>query len=277
MVNIRNWIKSKTGRLTILSALVLITITIWVSVPKNGNSRKIKRLKIEISPESRTHFVTEQNVSDLITKISGNPIGKSLNDIGVSKIEAGLRKSPYVQSAQVFVTIDGRLKIQIQERMPVLFIQNSQGELYYLDSFGYKMPDRDGGFPDVLVANGNIQEKLNSSIQIKSETLKQVLEVAKFIFYDRFWNSQFEQCYVDNLGDLILIPRIGNHSIVIGTTENLQEKMRNLRVFYEKALRNLGWEQYREINLKYRGQIVAVRHGNQTEHNKNNTVQNLQH
>jgi cell division protein FtsQ len=74
-----------------------------------------------------------------------------------------------------------------------------------------------------------------------------------------------------------LIPRVGKHSIVIGSPENLAEKMENLRIFYIKALKNLGWDKYSVINLKYKNQIVGERSGQQTVQPETKHVQNPTH
>ena len=36
--------------------------------------------------------------------------------------------------------------------------------------------------------------------------------------------------------EIDLIPRVGNHVIHLGTTENLEGKLRNLEAFYDKVL-----------------------------------------
>lgn len=268
---------SRMGMLILLGVLLFITGAIWFSLQFSGKNRIITGLDIRISPEQGVFFISNQDVSNLITKATGNPIGKSLNDLGVVKIESALRRLPSVQTAQVFVSMDGKLRIQLKQRIPVLRIQNVYGETYYLDTTGWKIPATGIRSPDVLIANGFISEKYKDSHFIHSPILKDLLTVATFIQSDSLWNSQFEQCYVDNLGDIILFPRVGKHSIVIGTAENIEEKMANLLVFYDKALKNLGWNRYKEISLKYRGQIVGVKSGEQIEHKEIENVQKPQH
>jgi cell division protein FtsQ len=156
-------------------------------------------------------------------------------------------------------------------------VQNSYGETWFIDSTGAKIPYSGNFSADVLAANGFIHEKYQDSARVYSGVMKQLLKVANFIKNHPFWNQQFEQCYVDNFGDIILIPRVGKHSIVIGSPENLAEKMENLRIFYIKALKNLGWDKYSVINLKYKNQIVGERSGQQTVQPETKHVQNPTH
>jgi cell division protein FtsQ len=268
---------SRAGMLILLGVLLLITCIIWFSLQFAGKNRTISAIDIRINPEKGVYFISNQDVVNLIVKTTGNPQGKSLSEASIADVESALRKQPCVSSAQAYVSMDGKLRIQIEQRIPVLRVLNSYNETFYLDSFGYKIPVTGIKSPDVLVANGFIHEKYKDSNTIYSSVLKNLLKVAVFLQTDSFWNFQFEQSYVDNLGDIILVPRVGKHSIVIGTAENLPEKMANLRVFYDKALRNMGWNLYKEINLKYRGQIVGVREVKETEHKNTENVQNPQH
>ena len=89
--------------------------------------------------------------------------------------------------------------------------------------------------------------------------IEQVYELAKFIVADTFWNAQAEQIYVNENQELELIPRIGNHRIVIGDAENLAEKFNRLMIFYTQGLNKTGWNNYSVINLKYRNQVVCTK------------------
>lgn len=274
------FLKFKTTRLGLIILLGILlggTLILWFSLQFTGKNRTISKLDIQIKPDTGVYFITVQDATNLVTKTSGNPIGQNLSQLNLAKIEGSFRRLPQVSSAQAFATLDGKLKIQIVQRTPVLRIQNSWGETYYIDSLGYKIPYRGNFAADIPAANGFIHEKYKDSVKAYSGVLQQMLIVANFIKNHPFWNQQFEQCYVDNFGDIILVPRVGRHSIVIGSPENLAEKMENLRIFYIKALNNLGWNKYSEINLKYKDQIVAVRNGKETEHITTSNVQKPQH
>ena len=56
-----------------------------------------------------------------------------------------------------------------------------------------------------------------------------------------------------------LVPRVGNHRIMLGTLEGFEEKLAHLKLFYEQAIPKMGWEKYSMINLKYKNQIVCTK------------------
>lgn len=82
---------------------------------------------------------------------------------------------------------------------------------------------------------------------------------ALFLQENEFWNDQIEQIYVYPDNDIELIPRVGNHRIMLGTLDEFEEKLANLKLFYEQAIPKVGWEKYSMINLKYKNQIVCTK------------------
>jgi len=64
---------------------------------------------------------------------------------------------------------------------------------------------------------------------------------------------------VEQDGDLILTPLMGDHLIELGTSDNLQEKFRNMKAFYKQVLANRNWNKYESISLKYNNQVIAKR------------------
>ena len=55
---------------------------------------------------------------------------------------------------------------------------------------------------------------------------------------------------------------VGNHKIVFGGVENLESKFEKLMFFYKKGLNKTGWNEYSEINLKYKDQVVCTKRYN---------------
>jgi cell division protein FtsQ len=92
---------------------------------------------------------------------------------------------------------------------------------------------------------------------IKNSILKDIYPLINYINDDDFWSAQIDQIYVDNDDELDLIPRMGNNLIHLGTTENFEGKLRNLKAFYKKVLPEIGWNKYDFINLEFKDQIVC--------------------
>ena len=84
-------------------------------------------------------------------------------------------------------------------------------------------------------------------------------KIVHYIIHNTLWKAQIEQIYVDKSGLIYLIPKIGNHTIVIGDATNLDEKFSKLIAFYKNGLGTFGWDKYKTIDLRFKNQIVAKR------------------
>ena len=85
----------------------------------------------------------------------------------------------------------------------------------------------------------------------------ELLEVVRVIDRSEFWKAQVEQINVTKDGQIELVPRVGDHLLIIGTADNVESKLDRLMNFYEKGLDNVGWNKYRSISVAYENQVVC--------------------
>ena len=100
-----------------------------------------------------------------------------------------------------------------------------------------------------MIATGNIDRKLAK---------KEILELANIIQEDNFWDCQIEQINVTASREIQLIPRVGDHIVLLGKGENLEEKLTRLKQFYKRILGKVGWDRYSMINLEFDNQIICT-------------------
>jgi cell division protein FtsQ len=153
--------------------------------------------------------------------------------------------------------LNGKLHVYVKQREPLFRVINQHGESYYVEKSGMKIPFLQNYPIRVPVLSGMIEETMSDSSYVKSRLLQEAMLLFAEIRSDVFLDAQIEQVYVDKFKDLLLIPKVGNHTIVMGNTERLSDKLHALKLFYHEALNKLGWDIYREIDLRYKGQIVA--------------------
>ena len=72
-----------------------------------------------------------------------------------------------------------------------------------------------------------------------------------------FWKAQVEQIDVSRDGEIRMVPRVGDHLLILGTADNVENKLERLMNFYEKGLDNIGWNKYRSISVAYENQVVC--------------------
>lgn len=261
-LNKRQWL------VAIVVFLMIAISLLWTRLSKASKNRIVKETQITINKKETSYFLNTTSVAELVRKAIGNPSGMSASDINTQAIEALLNKNPFIKKAEAYIGLDGVFTIKIEERKPVVLIENKTGESFFLDTQGMMIPNQTLTFPDVLIASGEITEKLKPGKPVSQFVTKEILKVSTFIHADSLWNAQFQQLYVDNYQELILIPRVGKHSIVVGNAEELPLKFENLRLFYDQGFKTVGWEKYRQLDISVRNQVIGrdpVQNSEQTE------------
>lgn len=206
------------------------------------------------------NFIEREEVDAILKQSQGNLVGQQLESINLQRIEKNIIANPYIAYATVYADMNGVIQIRVKQREPVLRMINANGQDYYIDSNGLKMPVSPNFTANVLAANGNIMEHFSGRVDtLITRMAKDLYKVALYVKKDTFFNAQIEQLYVNDKKDIEMIPRVGNQRIVLGGADSLETKMKNLLIFYKKALPKVGWNTYKTINVKYVNQIVCER------------------
>lgn len=261
----------------------VVHISIWVIVliglfallgfiNKEQKAVKCKGLEIYIDDAVGNFFVDDDDIREIISNLGYRVYEQSVCEIDIGQIEHVLNNNPSIANANVYATIDGRIKIKITQRNPIIRIYNQNGESYYIDKNGWLMPLSEKFTSRVLVANGNINEPYSlryhtniGSLKSLEDTLstnnilKQLYILASFVHKDSFWKAQIMQVFMNNEGDMELIPRVGNHTIILGDVSGLKDKFSKLMIFYKQGLSKTGWNEYSTINLKYNNQVICTK------------------
>jgi cell division protein FtsQ len=269
-------LKPKTRTILLMVTWVLTGATVFTLlgfVSKKQQELHCKNVEITIDEKVNHEFIDQQDILSLINS-KGIVTGKTLATINIALLEKIILTNPYVESAEVYSTIDGTVHADITQRNPIVRIINMHDEQFYIDQQGEFMPVSDHYTPPVIVANGyifntyaemKIQEHHTETDSVVMDSLQmprmidQVYKLASFIEADTFWNANTEQIYVNETQELEIIPRIGNHRILLGDTSNLNDKFKRLMIFYKEGLSKTGWNNYSLINLKFRGQVVCTK------------------
>jgi len=238
--------------LLFISAFLLtgyIAFAVIFMNPKASTDKECTKLYIEVVQSSEVSYLNEALVESLLQRAKLYPVGKRMSEISMESIEKTLESNKLIKSAEAFKTIDGTVKIKVFQRTPILRIMTGS-ESYFIDNEGEKMPIPSDFTAYLPLATGRITEGYAKS---------QLYNFALFLQKDKFWNSQIEQIHIEANLDVELIPRVGNHSIILGKMEDYKENLDKLKLFYNKGLNKVGWNRYSIINLKYKNQVVCTK------------------
>jgi len=251
-----NWKAILYGFSWLISLGGLVTLMSFIEIKKN--EIKCEDVKV-IIPEINS-FIDRGDIDEILLKNSGSLIGRRLHNIDLHGIENTLKANPYIEEAKVFSDMNGVINIKIRQRVPVLRIINYTNQDFYIDKKGLKVPLSVNFTAHVLVASGYILEPFANKVDtLRTRLVKDLFKTALYVEGDTLWREQIEQLYVNQQNEIEIVPRVGNHKIILGSADSLETKLLNLLTFYKKAMPAVGWDAYKTINIKYTNQIIGVR------------------
>ncbi|MCP4909321.1 MAG: hypothetical protein GY907_01330 [Bacteroidetes bacterium] len=248
--------------LFILTVLGLVSLTVLVKY--ENTDIWIKDITVNIYRPTEIGFLSSEIVLNQLGNIDSIQ-NLTLRETEIESIEELLMINPHIENVDSYVTLDGKLLINICEKVPIIRIYDANGKSIYVDKNGNFIPLSNRYTPRVIIASGYIGDmNINLSNNIHDSTyidtpLNNVFQINNLIAKNDLLKSQIGQVYVNSIGEYDLIPILGNHIIKLGKTVNVEEKMENLTSYYKKNLVTEDWDKYRTINLKYKDQIVCTK------------------
>ena len=229
-------------------------------------------LNIMVKDSSKLGFVTEESVRQILVGERMKLTGARLDSISLLAVEEAVVSRPYIKTARVYRSMDGKINIEVQQRTPVARVQTENGYHFYISDDNYIMPIRSSAFIDVPIVSGvpefpfgtefagviPEQETPEKKSDEKMRFLYNLINFVTFLQRDPFWSGQIVQINVTKGNEVELIPRVGRGVILLGDPDRFQEKLEKLYTFYRRGLAYEGWNKYAYINLTVRGQVICT-------------------
>ncbi len=213
---------------------------------KRHENRRLKEVDIEFSENE--NFITREKVNKLLIQNYDNVKSIPKEKLDLNNVENRLDSDPMIKKAEVYATVDGKLKAVIKQRTPIGRIYEG-GSSYYVDYDGKKMPLSESYTARVPLVTGDLQ-------QIEPKKLHYVL---KYIADDVFLKKNIIGLEVRPTGGIRMLSRGYDYDILFGRVVNVEKKFNNYKAFLQNAVRDTLLAQYRTINLKFTQQVVCTK------------------
>jgi cell division protein FtsQ len=247
------------NRKLIIRFASLVLVLAFISVTLGFTHAEWKALvvnDIQVKYTEDYKFVSEKEIKEIVSRNFKTLLHASLDTVNIQKIEDKIEENAWVKKAEVYkgyalgdsVRAGGAIIIKIIQENPVLRVVDETGG-FYLDALGKKLPVSLHHTQKVMVVSGSCPD---------SVLTKTILPFVNHINTDKFWQSLFMQVHVNHSGELVLVPRVGNHQIEFGYPENVDQKLRNLKLVYTKGFTKTDFDKYKTLNLKYNNQVVCT-------------------
>ena len=236
-------------------------IVLLVAAIKRKDAQHCSGISITIEGVNNNFFVDKKDILNIITGIvGGSAMGKAISAFDLKQLESSLQKDIWVKTAQLFFDNNNKLMVKVIEREPLVRVFTTTGTTFYIDSSLAMLPLSEKSSARLPVFTRFPSDKIVLTPQ-DSALLKDILTVSMAIQKDNFNMAMIDQVDITPQRNFEMVPKIGNTIIIFGDATDIEEKFYKLQLFYKEVMVKAGWNKYNEVNVQYKGQVVAKRKG----------------
>lgn len=249
-----SWKKIMLFGLWLAAGACLVLLS--VSAMKRRSNEVCKGVDITIRNSRNKPFITEKEIASILLSKQGRIEGRNNAQLDLRAMEITLKTNVWIREAQLYLDNNNWLRVDIKEREPIARIFTKGGRSFFIDSAGIELP---------LVKPAEARLPVFTSLpvertrKIDSALLEGIKAISSVLLADSFWMAQIGQIDINKNKEFELVPMAGDQLILFGNGREAEKKFRKLRLFYEKVVKQVGWNKYRQIDLRFRGQVVAAK------------------
>ena len=253
-----NWKKIALNILWSLLGVALIILFVFAWQAKSV--KRCKDIVVELVGENTTAlFMNEQEILHILNE-QHVTIGTPINTLNLAQIERSLEKTAWIKNAELYFDNQLILQVRIEQRVPIARVFTVTGQSFYVDKSGNQLPLRQLSVLRLPVFTGFTSDQTMLS-RPDSILLHNIVEFASVIKEDSFFTAQIAQINITPNGDFELTPTLGDHTVLIGTIDQLENKLDRLYTFYKKIWVPSGINAYQVLDLRFNNQVVALKKG----------------
>lgn len=203
-------------------------------------------VSIRVEDKDERSFVSEKELQDYIITHCGELVGDSIHYKQLAMLEETLKKHPMLRYADVWCSPEGLLHMTVAQRVPVLRVLADEN--YFVDSDRRLMPVRSTTASYVPVVTGRVPQHFAKG---------ELYDFVCWLEEQDYWRAQIEQINVVSPQMIELVPRVGSGVIILGSLDDYESKLKKLKKLYRDGFSKFGWNDYKEIDLRFKGQVVC--------------------
>ena len=231
--------KIKIFTISILLIMIIVSIVYSNSLYKH----RLKYVSVDNIINDHLKMISKDSIINYLKTFNLLKDSTKIYKIDLNKIEESLDKIKYVKKSNVHFGINSKLKIEIDERDPVIDINYLDK---YLDVEGRLVPKSSFSEIKVIKFFGKIDS-------LKYYTLA---NLGLTIMRDDFYKDHFNYIFSDS-SEIFIKPKKYAYTIELGDYKMLNKKLRNYKFFYASKSNENDLEKAKAINLKFDNQVIV--------------------
>jgi len=236
---------STLNYIKLLSLLVIIT-GLYAFSSQRSALKKVNGVAVEFIGDQNL-YITQATVNKLLIQKFGSLENMPKEKLILNTMEKVLQGNKMVKNAQMYLTVDGKLKSKIVQRKPIGRVEAERK--FYVDDEGKRMPLSTSHSARVPIITG----------KITGESLEDVYEILKYINNDEFLRKNVIGIHIEDVEKYQLKFRMENFVVNLGNIKNLEEKFNNFKAFYSKANKDDTLDKYAVVSLEFNNQVVCTK------------------
>jgi len=228
--------------------VLILCVVVFLYAFTSGRNEQRLMTEANIEFADIENYITKEKVNNLLIQSYGAITGVRKVQLDLGNVEKKLAGNPMVDKAEVYATVDGKLKAIITQRKPVARIFNGS-KSWYIDYKGQEMPLSEHETARVLLVTGEI-EKADA---------KRLHKLLDYIYDDAFLKKDIVGLTVTPFGNMIFRSRGYDYDIVFGKPVNIDRKFKNYKAFLQDAAKDTLIKNYKTVNLKFTQQVVCTK------------------
>ena len=237
----------------VLSVILAAYLVVMIFVTAHAaDDVRCTGMTVTVDDNSPNPFVTAGELMRELDSLPALASGMYLREINPQAIKRTLLAIDKIEDVSVETFTDGKIEIKVTPIIPVARVFDGDSS-YYINRSGKRVTATARYHKDVPVIAGHFPQ---TDTVFTPESL---LPLIDFIASDSLWSRYVTMIEANSPAEVVLVPAIRDHVVLLGTPDNLSDKFHRLNRFYTEVLSRRGYDAYDTISLKWRGQIVATR------------------
>lgn len=229
-----------------MMVLLGLVVFLFAFASSRNAVRKVSQPNIQFVGDNNL-FITYETVSKLLIQNYGDVKNMPKETLDLNVLERALNSNPMIKSAEVYVTVNGTLTAEIEQKRPIARVCTNAS--YYIDDEGFYMPLSSNYSSRVPLVTGYVEKN----------NLKNVFTVASKIESDEFLKKNVVEIHQDENKVIYLKLRQCHFLVQLGSVDFLDKKVNNLKAFYQKSLKEKTLNNYSKVNLQFDNQVVCTK------------------
>jgi len=247
----------------------ILTVSVWfilasgvvvllIAAMSKKKSDKINGIEIKISGVQNHYFIGKNEVQQILEKVNGKKLEHSPSgSLNLTSMEMRLLKEDWIKKAELFFDNNRVLQVRITEREPIARIFTVSGTSFYIDSSLSRLPLSEKFSARLPVFTG-FPTEVKVLKKKDSVLLNEIKTLSEYINANPFWMAQIDQVDITSQNDFEIIPKLGGQVIRFGDASDYMQKFARLLAFYQKVEKNIGWNKYSVLDIRFKDQVIGV-------------------